>query len=355
MTDQTRMRKRDHLEPFRHGSVPSRAQTHWLTCVELVHQALPELALNEIDLSASLAGHPLRAPLMITGMTGGTEEARDINQTLARAAGRLGLAFGVGSGRAMLEDPSLTATYDVRDSAPDAFLCWNLGGVQVCRHSVDQIRRALDALRLDAICVHLNPAQELAQPEGDRDFRGVLKGIAELVRRLERPVIVKETGAGLSRETGRRLFDVGVRTVDAAGVGGTSWVGVELLRSDRAEDPEVRPLWDWGLPTAAAVAELQGVGLEVIASGGIRTGLEAAQAIALGASAVGVAAPLLQAYYEGGEEAILGRLEALLSGLRRALLLTGCRDLSALQKAPRVIADPLRCWLEQRAVLPERD
>ena len=207
-------RKRDHLAPFRHGGVEARRTTAWFEHVQLIHSALPELSMDQIDLSARFCGRRFLAPLFITGMTGGTQEAGRINRELAAVAQKLGIGFGLGSGRAMLVDQGLIPTYQVRDAAPEVFLAWNLGGVQLPHTPVDRIRRALDVLDADAICVHLNPAQELMQPEGDRDFTGVLDAIGRLVAALDRPVIVKETGAGISRAVGLALHRVGVRHVD---------------------------------------------------------------------------------------------------------------------------------------------
>ena len=344
----TEKRKREHLAPFKDTGVPARKATTWLECVHLVHQPLPELALDEVDISVTFAGHPFRAPLFITGMTGGTEEARAVNRTLARVAERMGIGFGLGSQRAMVEDPTLAETYAVRDCAPNVFLAGNIGGVQLARLPLATVQDMVSRVQADALCVHLNPAQELVQAGGDRDFRGVASAIKEAVAHLTVPIIVKEVGCGVSREAARRLIDLGVRHLDTAGLGGTSWVGVELLRGGRDSDPDLAAFWDWGIPTAASVLEVAGLGLEVIASGGIRTGLDAARAIALGATLVGVAAPVLQAYFLGGEALVQARLEAIVMGIKQAMLLTGSRDIWAFQKAPKVLLTPLLEWVRQR-------
>jgi len=344
----TLARKDEHLEPFRRGGVPARQATTWLECVGLVHQALPELNHDDIDTTCAIAGKQLAAPVFITGMTGGSRQAGTINRSLARVADELGLAFGLGSGRAMLEHPQAVASYQVRDCAPRVFLAWNLGGCQLLHTPLDTIKRALDRLAADAICIHLNPAQELAQPEGDRDFRGILPAIEKLVAGLERPVIVKECGCGIGREVGRQLAGAGVEWLDVSGCGGTSWVGVEVQRQGERAGAELQALWDWGIPTAAAVAEQRGNGLQVIASGGIRTGLDVARALVLGARLAGVAAPVLQAYFRDGEDGCRDYLAGLVAGLRRVMLLCGCADLERLHRAPRVLAEPLAGWLRQR-------
>jgi isopentenyl-diphosphate delta-isomerase len=281
-------------------------------------------------------------------MTGGTPEARDFNRGVARVAGALGLGFGLGSQRAMLEDPALAFTYAVRDVAPDVLLFGNLGAAQVARTPIDAVRDLLGRVGADALCVHLNAAQERIQPEGDRDFRGVLDAIGVLVRDLGRPVVVKEVGAGIARETALRLREAGVRTVDVAGVGGTSWTRLESERAGRGDDPEARALWDWGIPTAAAVWEASSTGIEVLGSGGVRTGLDAARAIALGAVAAGVAAPVACAWFRGGEAEVERFLRGMVRGIATAMLLSGCCRVPDLRRAPRVVSGPLSDWMARR-------
>jgi isopentenyl-diphosphate delta-isomerase len=337
-------RKREHLQPFRDQGVPARGTTTWLEHVRLVHKALPEIDKAQIDLRTRFAERQFAAPLFITGMTGGTAEARAINRDIARVAGKMGIGFGLGSLRTMLDLPDLAETYKVRDEAPEVFLAGNIGGTQLASMSLDRLHRALEQVGADALCVHLNPAQELVQPEGDTDFRGVASAIGRTVREIGIPVIVKEVGCGLGREVGMMLRDLGVCHVDAAGVGGTSWVGLELGRGNRAEDPEPAAFWDWGIPTAAAVMELSDLDLEVIGSGGIRTGLDVARVVALGATLAGVASPVIQAWFRGGADAVEAMLEGMLEGLRVAMVLTGSRTLADLRVAPRVVTGPLFEW-----------
>ncbi len=341
-------RKQEHLAPFRGDGVPSRGATTWLECVHLVHRALPEQHADEVDVSTIFAGRPFSAPLFVTGMTGGTAEAAAINRGIARVAGRLGIGFGLGSQRAMLADPRLASTYQVRDAAPDVFLAGNIGGTQLASTPLDQVREMLDRVGADALCVHLNPAQEMVQPEGDRDFRGVSEAIEDAVRGLGKPVIVKEVGAGISREVAERLRDLGVRHLDVAGVGGTSWVGAELVRRGGDPDPEAAAYWDWGIPTAAALAEVADLGFETIASGGIRNGLDVARSIALGATLAGTASPVIQAWFRGGEQAVADCLTGMIDGLKMAMVLPGSRNLADLRAAPRVITGGLLEWMRQR-------
>jgi len=351
--EQTQKRKRDHLEPFRRGDVSARQGTTWLECVSLIHSALPQLSVDDISVETEYAGHKFNAPLFITGMTGGTSEALEINRALARIAERMGIGFGLGSGRAMLENPDLTSTYQVRSQAPNIFLAWNLGGVQLKSTPLSKIKAALDEIEANSLCIHLNPAQEMMQLEGDRDFRGVLEAIEELVKFLNCPVIIKETGAGISRAVGQELKRVGVKYVDVAGQGGTSWVGVELQRQGREDDPELSAFWDWGIPTAASLCNLSDSGMELIASGGIRFGLDAARAVALGAKLVGVAAPVISAFFKDGERGSERVLCGILNGLKTTMLLTGCKSLEELRDSPKVISGPLLDWINATNSKPQ--
>ena len=338
----TKARKLEHLLLFKNRYIETQARkrTTLLECVELPHNAAPELSIDEISLETEFAGFKLSAPFMITGMTGGAEEAKEINLALARVAQKRGIAFGLGSQRAMIENPELTHTYNVREAAPQVFVAGNIGAVQAARYPVKKVEQALEAIGANALCVHLNPAQELAQPEGDRDFRGGFEGIEKLIKGIGVPVIVKETGGGISYETASRLRELGVKHIDVSGVGGTSWVGVELLRA-RSNPTALQELWDWGLPTALSVCEAAKAGAEVVASGGIRNSLDAARAISLGAKIAGFAAPILKAYYEEGEHGVDRFVRDMIEGLKAILLLCGCSSLDKLRNSPRVIKGEL--------------
>jgi len=245
----------------------------------------------------------------------------------------------------MHRTPALAHTFAVRDHAPTALVLANLGLVQAAALPTADVERLARAVGADAVCIHLNPAQEMIQAQGDRDFRHGLATLARLVRELPLPVVVKETGCGVSRGVGQRLKDAGVRTVDVSGAGGTSWVKVETLRAGSRERQLGEEFADWGIPTAATLLGLRGLGLDVVASGGIRTGLDVAKAIALGARAAGVALPLFRAYREGGVEAAGAYVDRLVAGLRLAMVLTGSRDLDALARTPVVLGGRLRSWL----------
>jgi isopentenyl-diphosphate delta-isomerase len=345
-------RKADHLEVAASGRAEF-AKSTLLEHVHLVHQAVPELALEGIDLSTTLVGKMLRAPLVITGMTGGTAEAAAVNRDLARAAQAAGIALGLGSQRAMDEHPELAASYEVRSVAPDVVLFGNVGAVQAREMGPARVIALAQRIGADAIAIHLNPGQELIQDRGDRDFRGVRDAIARLIEQSPVPVIVKETGCGLSLQAAQSLAAAGVQTVDVAGAGGTSWVAVEAVRAAEGSASAAlgHELWDWGVPTAVSVVACARAKLDVIASGGLRTGYDVARALALGARAGGMAAPMLRAQRAGGSEAVAALIADVIASIRAVCLLTGCASARDLAYAPRHLGAPLRAYLDD--LVPE--
>jgi isopentenyl-diphosphate delta-isomerase len=355
MTTPIQSRKADHLALCAEGDVGFREQGTLLGGVRLVHDALPDLAESDVDLGASIFGKKLRAPILIAAMTGGTDEAGRINRQLAAIAEARGYAFGLGSQRAMAVRPETRDSYRVRDVAKSALLFGNVGVVQARAMKTREVQALVDDVGADALCVHLNPAMELVQPGGDRDFRGGLETIARLCAELSVPVVVKETGCGIAPRVARRVLDAGARGIDVSGAGGTSWVGVETLRAEAQGDARARSLgeafWDWGVPTAVSVASVSKLAAPkkalVVATGGVATGLDAARAIALGAGLVGIARPVLKALRAGGPDEATALLDSVERELRAAMLLTGSRDLGALQKAPRVLSGELLGWLAQ--------
>ena len=342
-------RKADHLELAAKGDVGFRKST-LLECVELIHDALPELDFGDIDLNCNVVGKRLRAPIIIAAMTGGTERAKRINLDLAELAEELGFGFGLGSQRAMLEDEATAASFQVRAVAPTTLVLGNIGGVQASKLETGRVAELVDKVGADALCVHLNPAMELIQAEGDRDFRGILGAIASLVQGLPCPIVVKETGCGISVTVARRLRAIGVRHVDVSGAGGTSWVAVEAGRADESRRQIGSTFREWGIPTAASVAQCQDCGFEsIVATGGITNGLDAARAIALGATAVGMARPVLVAYDRDGKAGARNCFLRVQTELCAAMLLCGSTDLAALRSTSRLVSEPLRHWLTSPA------
>jgi isopentenyl-diphosphate delta-isomerase len=338
-------RKKDHLALCAGPNVGFRDKGTLLDQVELVHCALPEMHADEVDSTTMLLGKRLAAPVIVAAMTGGTDVAAEINCDLARAADELGLGFGLGSQRAMFERPHTAWTFQVRKAAPTVLLLGNLGMVQARKMSTAEIQDLCGQVGADALCIHLNPAMEIVQPGGDRDFSGGLDVLRRLVQELTIPVVAKETGCGLSRAMGERIVQTGVRTVDTSGAGGTSWVAVE---EHRAVDPDwkavANELWDWGIPTAASVLQLQGLGLDIVATGGVRTGLDAARAVALGATAAGMAAQVLKAHKAGGYEGAKQLLQRVIMTVRSVMLLTGCRTVDEFRRTPKLLGPELARW-----------
>lgn len=334
---QTESRKREHVEFCLSRDVRFQSVSNGLERYRFEHNALPELNADEVDCTTMVFGKPLSFPLLITGMTGGYDEAESINGILAEMCQRHGLALGSGSQRQMLESDRHVASFRVlRQRAPAIPLLANIGAVEVARMRDDRpLRRIIDALEADALAIHLNPLQELVQPEGSPTFRGVLDAIAGVVRRIPVPVVVKEVGAGLSVDVVRRLVEVGVTWVDLAGAGGTSWAGVELLRA-KGEPGRQSPFWDWGIPLARILEQLQEVTWtppHCIASGGISSGRDIAVSLALGAALAGSARPILQAlrYAPATLDTLLEQWK---NDLRSIMFLTGSRTIADLRQVP---------------------
>jgi isopentenyl-diphosphate delta-isomerase len=332
-------RKQDHLRIVTEEAVGARGVTTGLERYRLVHRALPELALEEIDTTIRFLGHALRAPLLISGMTGGVARGAEINRRLAAAAQAVGCAMGVGSQRVALEDPSLAPTFHIRDVAPDILLFANLGAIQLnYGYGPEHCRRAVAMIEANALVLHLNPLQEALQVGGNTNWSGLLHRISAVCAALEVPVIVKEVGWGISADVARQLIDVGVAALDVGGAGGTSWSEVERHRAPTERLRRVASAFGaWGIPTADSVVMVRSVApnLPLIASGGLRSGVEAATAIALGADLVGFAAPLLRAAAaseSGAQEMLL----ALVDELRVSMFCCGAGNVAQLKRAALV-------------------
>lgn len=297
-----------------------------------VHQALPEIDLAEIDTSVTFLGKRLTAPILVSCMTGGTAIANAINLNLAAGAQLRGVAVGVGSQRKAIEDPAQAASFEVRTVAPTVPLLANLGAVQLnYGFGIEQCHRAVAMIEADALVLHLNPLQEALQPEGQGNFKGLLPKIAEVVRALDVPVVAKEVGCGMSEATGRSLAGAGITHLDTAGLGGTSWARIEAARADTHDLGEL--FADWGIPTPESILQLRRIPrVTVIGSGGIRSGLDAAKAIALGADMVGLAYPFLPAAQLSPEH-VAERIDQLVRELRIAMFCAGARTLPELARA----------------------
>ena len=353
--DEVERRKAEHLRLATSREVGSRRGPGW-SDIQLLHQALPVADLPAIDLSAEFLGHRLGAPLAIAAMTGGHEGAGDVNARLARAAERFGLAMGLGSQRAALRNPRLARTYAVaREAAPHAFLIANVGAAQLTAQdsgpplTPSQLASAVAMVGANALAIHLNFLEETVQPEGDRLVTGLRRALAAAVASLAVPAIAKETGAGISHTAAVELRGLGFRALDVGGAGGTSFAAIETARAEARGDLRRAELGrvyqDWGIPTAVSIVAAGAAGLPIIATGGVRTGLDAAKAIALGATLVAVGRPLLAAALRG-EAAVEAWITQFLEELRVAIFLSGGRRAADLRSAPRVVLGETRRWIE---------
>ena len=328
-------------------AVEFRRKRTWLEHVEFVHQAVPLFSVEDVDISLKFLGKTLSAPFLIGAMTGGTPAGRKINRNLAALAAEKGIGLALGSQRAMLEDARVADTFQVRDVAPDILLLGNIGLAQAMTAKAGEIVGLVTRIGADGMCLHLNVAMEMFQTGSDELAGSANMSIRRLCRALGKRLIVKETGCGLSRETGAGLARLGVRTLDVAGAGGTSWVRVENLRRGGAS-VGMEEFEEWGIPTAASMLEVRGLRMNIIASGGLRSGMDLARAIALGASMGSAALPVLRALNHGGIKAARQWLDSVVAGLRATMALTGCRNLKELRRAPIVISGPLLEWAMQR-------
>lgn len=330
-------RKADHIRINLDEDVSFKKVTTGLEKYFFMHQALPELDLDRIDTTTSIFGKQLNTPLLISSMTGGTVEAQNINLALARAAQEVGMAMGLGSQRAAIDDPALADTFRVRHVAPDIPLFANLGAVQLnYGYGLDECQRAVDMIEADALILHFNAIQEAVQPEGDGNFANLLNKVAKICRQLPVPVIAKEVGWGFSREAARQLSEVGVAAIDVAGSGGTSWSQVEMYRATTSRAARVAGAFiDWGIPTAVSIRYCrQETALPIIASGGIQNGIDVAKCIALGARLVGFAGDFLRAADKGGVAMVVELAQTITDELRVTMFGSGVPDITTLSKTP---------------------
>jgi isopentenyl-diphosphate delta-isomerase len=327
-------RKEDHIRITLREDVQS-SLTTGLEQIHFEHNAIPEVDLEQIDLSTSFLTHSLQAPILISSMTGGTPEAEKINIHLAEAAQEYGIAMGLGSQRAAVEDPQHSKSFQVREYAPDILLFANLGAVQLnYGYGLDQCRRIVDEVQANALFLHLNPLQEALQPEGDTNFAGLLVKIEKICQNLSVPVVAKEVGWGISSDAAKRLVNSGIAAIDISGAGGTSWSQVEMHRAKTRRQQKLAATFvSWGIPTAKALAEVHAElpDVPIIASGGLRSGIDMAKCIALGANICGMAGPFLKSAIES-TECVLEFIDEICSELRICMFSTGCPDIGSLRQ-----------------------
>jgi isopentenyl-diphosphate delta-isomerase len=352
LAEETEKRKAEHIRICLDEKAQARKATAGFEEIQFVHRALPEVNKQKIDLSTTVLGHKFSAPLIVGAMTGGTSEATRINAAIAEAVETLQLGMGVGSQRAAIENPKLAKTFTVaRKKAPTAFLIANIGGIQLVHGcGVKEVKKIVEMIDADAVAVHLNALHEAVQPEGQTNFKGVLAKIGEIAGELDKPVIVKETGAGIAAEDAKKLEAAGVKAIDVGGAGGTSFAAVEYYRSEAnsLKHSLADAFWDWGIPTAVSLMETtQTVKLPVIASGGARSGTDVAKALALNACLASVSQPALEAAVKGakGTENMLSRL---MEELRTVMFLVGAEKVKDLAKTPIVVTGKTAEWLKTR-------
>jgi isopentenyl-diphosphate delta-isomerase len=359
LDDSIEERKADHIEICLKEDVQARKASTGFEDVSLVHKALPEIELKKIDLSTTVFDYKFSAPLFVGAMTGGTAKAMKINAAIAEAVEELNLGMGVGSQRVAIDNPKMERSFTVvREKAPTAFIVANIGGPQlVGKYGVKEAEKAVKMVEANALAIHLNALQEAVQPEGDTNYSNLLQKICKLAKELDVPVIVKETGAGIASEDAEMLEEAGVAGIDVAGAGGTSWAAVEHYRAKARQDVFRQSLgetfWDWGIPTAVSLVEaVQSVEVPVIASGGIRNGIDATKALALGASLASATYPFLQPATTGSED-VKKSLQLLVEEVRNAMFLVGADSLQKLQKVPVVLTGKTAEWLKLRGFQPE--
>ena len=357
MSDEVKQRKIEHVSVALGQDISVAQRANW-NDIQFVHQALPEVNLDEIETSVKFLGHTLRYPIFISSLTGGHPDVTAINRNLARAAEQYGLALGVGSQRAGIVNPDVSSSYAVtREHAPNTFLIANIGAPQLIAQSrhepftIGQVERAIEMIGANALAVHMNSLQEAAQPEGDRRAVGEAAALKKLTGQVGVPVIAKETGAGVCREQALLLRDCGVAAIDVGGAGGSSMPALEAARSQAHGDEKARNIGqlyrDWGIATPVCIVEASVAGLPLISTGGVRNGLDIARALALGATLVGIGFPFLKAASES-YEAVCELLERFVAELKVAMQLSGAANTGQLQQVDIVVTGETRNWLTMR-------
>jgi isopentenyl-diphosphate delta-isomerase len=347
MANKTQNRKQEHLKICATEDVSFKKKTTLFEEIELPHAAISDISFTSICTKTTFVKKELSAPLMIGAMSGGTGDNSSFNRDLAICADELGIALSLGSIRPWLENPSLKNEYTVKNEAMPPLLFANIGAAQLSEYEPEKIFDFVKTMKADAILVHINPAMEIIQPEGDTDFSNVSDNIAALAEVFKNiPVIPKGTGMGLSFADGRILKEAGIKQVEVAGAGGTSWIGVEALRAEGIKKDMGHLLWDFGIPTAVSTAWMVDIGFEVIASGGIYSGLDMARALTLGAKLCAVARPVAKAWYQNGVKGVKSELEKMIEGLKYTMICVGISTPSEFENIPRVMGSKLQKYIE---------
>ena len=341
----TENRKKEHIALCAKGDVGFHEKTTLLEAVELDYKCLPEISLNEVDLSTEFLGKKFSFPFMASAITGGAQISKKVNLDIAEACQRMEIGMGLGSMRAMLQQPSLMETYYIRDVAPDIFLAGNIGAAQLKQYTPEQLNEALEAVDANALAIHMNAAQEAVQPEGDADFSALIIRIAEFAEKINIPVYVKEVGHGVSYNVAFALKETNIQAIDIQGAGGTSWTAVDALRHKEGFGLAFR---EFGIPTAASILEvksaLNSTNKKIIASGGIRTGLDAVKTIVLGANMTAAAMPILQAQQKKGANGVIHYLNGLKREMNITSFLLGCKNIKELHEEKPLILNKLKEW-----------
>ena len=347
MVSTTEQRKKEHLELCLTKDVAFKEKTTLLENIELHYNCLPEISMEDVDLSTNFLGKKFDFPFLVSAITGGAQVTKKVNKDIAIACQETGIGMGLGSMRAMIENSKLASTYYVKDVAPDIFVAGNIGAAQIKEYSPQELNESINEIELDALAIHINAGQEAMQPEGDFDFSGVIDRIKLYAEEISIPIYVKEVGHGIGFEAATALKQTGVKAIDVQGAGGTSWMYIDALRKKNGMKDTFR---EFGLPTAVSIIEVKNAlsgEKKIIGSGGIRTGIDAIKAIILGADLVGNAMPILQAQNKSGSKGVIKYLDRFRQEMEITAFLLGCKNIFDLKKQEYVVLGKLKEWLNQ--------
>ncbi len=350
ITKKTEDRKWDHIKICMNEDIEFKTKTSGFEEVELIHQSLPELDYQALDLTTNFFGRQFSYPILINAMTGGHPESTKINKILAQIALEFNIPMGLGSQRAAIENEKLVGTYRVaREISPKIYLIGNIGAGQlVSTYNIDEIEKCIDMIDANALAIHLNPLHEVLQKEGDLNYQNLLEKLKEIIKQVKVPIIVKETGNGLSQSALKSIKDIGIKYVDVGGAGGTSWAVVESYRHEKNDEftAIAKNFRDWGIPTVISTILAARMGFNVISSGGIRTGVDIAKAIACGAGIAGMALPFLKSAYQEDLNALRAQMKILIKELKICMFLTKSSNIEDLKSAEKILFGKTRQWMD---------